>query len=270
MRANHSHTVASRAHVFDLTARRATHVFDSAVGAASPPTRRYTLAGSSPRNLRAADARFPAQGNLQVCIRRIGSMRATGRRGSVSGLRAFAAKSVSSIPSDEAGGATVQASVDFDRPSIGSRSTDGPARTGMTRPVPDLKRPGDSPFSLCDMIAGERLRPAATARPGAPPSRADQRRSGSPLRTSRPSTSCSVRAGWQSRLLDWDQLVRSRQYHLGVRALTEFRFEPLDGRLGLAQPVDEPDVHGADPDHGCLRAAPRRRLTLHGALQAAN
>lgn len=54
MSANHLHPRSIRAHVFDVTAARATHVSDSALVAASPPTLRYTLAG------------FPS-GNLQAC-----------------------------------------------------------------------------------------------------------------------------------------------------------------------------------------------------------
>lgn len=53
MSANHAHPRSIRAHVFDLTAACATHVFDPALVAASPLPRRYTLAGFPPGNLRA-------------------------------------------------------------------------------------------------------------------------------------------------------------------------------------------------------------------------
>jgi hypothetical protein len=50
MNANATHAAT---HVLDLTAARATHVLDTAVVAASPPTLRYTLAGFPSGNLRA-------------------------------------------------------------------------------------------------------------------------------------------------------------------------------------------------------------------------
>lgn len=53
MSANHLHPRSIRAHVFDVTLVRATHVSDSARVDASPPTLRYTLAGFPPGNLRA-------------------------------------------------------------------------------------------------------------------------------------------------------------------------------------------------------------------------
>jgi hypothetical protein len=53
MSANHLHPRSTRAHVFDVTPARATHVSDSALIAANPPTLRYTLAGFPPGNLRA-------------------------------------------------------------------------------------------------------------------------------------------------------------------------------------------------------------------------
>jgi hypothetical protein len=53
MNASHLLAVCLRAHVFELTARRATHVSDPALVAASPLPRRYTLAGFPPGNLRA-------------------------------------------------------------------------------------------------------------------------------------------------------------------------------------------------------------------------
>ena len=43
----------TRAHVFDRDPTHSTHVFDYALVAATAPTRRYTLAGFPPGNLRA-------------------------------------------------------------------------------------------------------------------------------------------------------------------------------------------------------------------------
>jgi hypothetical protein len=51
--ASHLLAVCLRAHVFEFTAHRATHVLDAALVVASPPTLGYTLAGFPSGNLRA-------------------------------------------------------------------------------------------------------------------------------------------------------------------------------------------------------------------------